>query len=146
MNTSGCTPEAAAGRPNTALLVIDVQQGLFQKSTPIYQADKLIANITALVEQAHRTGIPVVYVQHSDKRALIQGSPEWQLHPELQPLDTDILVFKQHGNAFEETNLGEVLESQKVGRVVAMGLVTHGCVKATCLGGQCIGLPRHPRA
>jgi len=64
-------------RTNTALLVIDVQQGLFQKSNPIYKADEFLNKINALVEQAHNAGAPVFYVQHSNQRDLIQGSEAW---------------------------------------------------------------------
>jgi nicotinamidase-related amidase len=39
---------------NMALLVIDVQQGLFKKKTPIYKADELLQNIISLVDRAHQ--------------------------------------------------------------------------------------------
>ena len=124
---------------NLALLVIDVQQGLFKKSIPIYKADELLENITTLVDRAHLSGVPVVYVQHSDARALVKGSVEWQLHEQLHPLHTDTIIHKQHGNAFEDTPLGEILRARNVTTVVVTGLVTHGCVKATCLGARELG-------
>ena len=126
-------------QPNLALLVIDVQQGLFSKSTPIYKAEDLIQNITSLVDRAHRDGAPVFYIQHSDPRSLVKGSPGWQLHPQLQPSATDSIIHKQHGNAFEETGLDEALKSRNVTGVIVTGLVTHGCVRATCLGAQQLG-------
>ena len=120
----------------TALLVIDVQQGLFQKAIPIYQAEALLDNINILVEKAHHSGVPVVYIQHSDKMSLIKETEDWRLHPQLLPLTIDYIVQKQHGNAFEDTNLGEILNASKVGKLVITGLVTHGCVRATCLGAR----------
>ena len=71
---------------DTALLVIDVQQGLFEKSHPIHKADQLLDNINALVVKAHTAGVPVFYVQHEDARDLAHGSKGWQLHPRLQDL------------------------------------------------------------
>jgi nicotinamidase-related amidase len=124
---------------NTALLVIDVQQGLFKKSTPIYNAEELLENINLLVARAHAEGIPVFYVQHSDARALVKGSQDWQLHLELQPQRMDSIIHKQHGNAFEDTNLGTLLKSKNITDLVITGLVTHGCVKATCLGARQLG-------
>jgi nicotinamidase-related amidase len=124
---------------DTALLVIDVQLGLFKKSTPIYKASELLENINLLVDQAHEGGVPVVFIQHSDTRVLIKGSREWQLHPELQIINVDTIVHKKHGNAFENTNLDELLKNKKISRVVVTGLVTHGCVKATCLGASQLG-------
>ena len=130
---------AVEDQKKMALLIIDVQQGLFGKSTPIYKADELLKNIHRLVDRAHRAGAPVFYVQHSDKRALVKGSDDWQLHPDLHPLDTDHIIHKQHGNAFEATNLGQELKAKNIGSVVVTGLVTHGCVRATCLGAKELG-------
>ena len=126
-------------RGSIALLVIDVQQGLFSKSTPIYKAEELLRNINSLVDRAHGVGAPVFYVQHSDGRTLLEGSPDWQLHSQLRPQGTDCIVHKQHGNAFEETGLDEALKSRNVTRVVITGLVTHGCVRATCMGALQMG-------
>ncbi len=122
-----------------ALLVIDVQQGLFGKSTPIYKAEEILQNITTLIDRAHQAGTPVIYIQHSDQRGLIKDSPDWQLHSRLQPLETDTLIHKQHGNAFEETNLQDVLQSKNIHSLVITGLVTHGCFKATCIGALELG-------
>jgi nicotinamidase-related amidase len=129
----------AMNQYNSALLVIDVQQGLFRKSTPIYKADELLENINLLVEQAHGDGVPVFYIQHSDNRTLVKGSQDWQLHPKLHPQRIDTIIHKQHGNAFEDTNLGTLLKSKNITNLVVTGLVTHGCVKATCLGARQLG-------
>jgi len=136
MATSENTPSTQA----TVLLVIDVQQGLFKKSTPIYKASELLENITALVERAHENNVSVFYVQHSNARDLVEGSADWQLHAQLQPQHKDYLIHKQHGNAFEDTPLEEMLRSLHVDTVIVTGLVTHGCVKATCLGARELGL------
>jgi nicotinamidase-related amidase len=122
-----------------ALLVIDVQQGLFRHSTRIYRAEELLATIQALVGRAHASGAPVLYVQHSSERVLPFGSDEWLLHPGLGPTEADRLVHKRHGNAFEETGLDAVLKSEGVETVVVTGLVTHGCVKSSCIGAHELG-------
>jgi len=122
------------GGPNTALLVIDVQRGLFWLKTPIYQAEQLLDNIHSLVRKAHQAGAPVVYIQHSSDKHLVLGSSAWQLHPKLNPLPDDLHIDKLQGDAFEGTPLLDELEDLQVGTVVTCGLVTHGCVKATTLG------------
>lgn len=123
----------------TALLVIDVQQGLFEKSHPVHHADQMLDNINALVEQAHRAGAPVIYIQHCGQRDLVKDTEPWRLHPRLQPLETDRFVFKEKSNSFEQTNLDEMLKSLGVNHVVATGLVTHGCLKNGCLGARELG-------
>ena len=124
---------------DVALLVIDVQQGLFDKSTPIYNAGKLLENINALVDCAHRAGVSVFYVQHANESWLAPGSDGWQLHAGLRPLDTDCAVQKRHGSAFQGTGLGQELEARAIRKLIVTGLVTHGCVKATCLDAKKLG-------
>jgi nicotinamidase-related amidase len=130
---------AQADQGGVALLIIDVQRGLFHKSTPIYRAQELLQKINMLVAQAHQSGVPVFYIQHSNAKALVYGSPDWQLHPQLQPQPADGIIHKLHGNAFEETSLGEELHVRQITRLVVTGLVTHGCVKATCIGARELG-------
>jgi nicotinamidase-related amidase len=128
--------QQANNRDRVALLIIDVQQGLFRKSTRLYKADELLATINDLVGCAHAAGAPVYYVQHSSEKVLPWGSEEWQLHPSLHPAAADRILHKLKGNAFEGTELDGELASLGVGTVVVTGLVTHGCVKATCVGAR----------
>jgi nicotinamidase-related amidase len=123
-----------ANEPVFALLVIDVQQGLFNKSHPVYQAGQMLENIHALVKRAHTAGASVYYVQHCDKGDLARGTPGWELHPGLQPLDKDFRLYKEKSNSFEGTDLDQRLKSQGVTHIVVTGMVTHGCVKNGCLG------------
>ena len=124
---------------NTALLIIDVQCDLFEKSTPVYRGDLVLKNINALVDCAHAAGTPVFYVQHSTKTTLLEGSSGWQLHPALKPQKTDHFIRKHHGNAFEDTRLKGDLDTLRVSRVIIVGLVTDGCVQATCRGAHALG-------
>jgi nicotinamidase-related amidase len=123
----------------TALLIIDVQKALFEKGTPVYQADDLLSRLCILAERAHVAGSPVYYIQHCNESFLLEGTEGWQLHPRLQPLTGDIILHKQHGNAFEKTGLHAQLQARGVDRVVIGGLVTHGCVRASCEGAQALG-------
>jgi nicotinamidase-related amidase len=49
-------------RPNTALLVIDVQNGVVGDA---YERDTVVANVSTVVEKARAAEVPVVWVQHS---------------------------------------------------------------------------------
>jgi len=124
---------------NTALLIIDVQRDLFEKSTPVYRGDLVLKNINTLVDRAHAAGAPVFYVQHSTKTTLLEGSSGWQLHPALKPRKTDHFIRKHHGNAFEDTRLKGDLDTLHVSRVIIVGLITDGCVQATCKGAHALG-------
>ena len=104
-------------RPNTALLVVDVQNGVVGEA---HERDAVVANVGRLVEKARREHVPVVWIQHSDED-LARGSDEWRIVPELAPGDAEPLVQKNYGDSFEDTTLETVLAGLGVadqGRVV----------------------------
>jgi nicotinamidase-related amidase len=117
-------------RPNTALLVIDVQNGVVGGA---HERDAVVANIGSLVEKARREQVPVVWVQHSDEQ-LATGSDDWRIVPELTPADTEPLVAKSYGDSFEDTTLETVLSGLGVGRLVVVGAQTDACVRSTLHG------------
>src|SRR6202022_3495889 len=100
-------------RPNTALLVIDVQNGVVRGA---HERDAVVANVGSLVEKARRGGVPVVWVQHSDEQ-LARGSDAWRIVPELNPGDAEPLIEKHYGDSFEDTTLETVLSGLGIGRL-----------------------------
>jgi nicotinamidase-related amidase len=119
----------------TALLVIDVQRALFTRPNPIHEASQLIQTIKDLVERSQLYGVKVIYIQHANQSILQEGTEGWQIHPDLVPTDKDTVIQKTQGNTFLGTRLQSVLEAYRIENLVITGLVTHQCVKATCLGG-----------
>ena len=119
-----------ANRPNTALLVIDVQIGNLEGA---HQRDAVVAKVSDLVERARRERVPVVWVQHSDEQ-LEKGSEGWRIVPELKPADTEPLVEKHYADSFEDTTLETVLSGLGVGRLVVAGAQTDECIRATLHG------------
>ena len=125
-------------RPNTALLVIDVQNGVVEGA---HERDAAVANIGSLVDRARREHVAVVWVQHADEQ-LVKGSDEWGIVPELSPGEAEPLIEKAHGDAFEDTALETVLSSLGIGRLVVVGAQTDACVRSTLHGAFVRGL-RH---
>jgi nicotinamidase-related amidase len=117
-------------RPNTALLVIDVQSGIVAGN---HERDAVVANVGSLVEKARREQVPVVWVQHSDEELARLGD-DWQIVPELTPGDTEPLVEKNYGDSFEATTLEGVLSGLGVGRLVVAGAETDACIRSTLHG------------
>ena len=117
-------------RPNTALLVVDVQNGVVEGA---HDRDGVVANVGSLVEKARRENVPVVWVQHSDQ-GLARGSDDWQIVPELDPSDTEPLVEKNYGDSFEDTDIESVLSRLGVGRLVVVGAQTDACIRSTLHG------------
>ncbi len=117
-------------RPKTALLVIDVQNGVVKGA---HERDAVVANVGSLVEKARRERVPVIWVQHSDK-GLARGSEAWRIVPELAPRDAEPLVEKNYGDSFEDTTLESVLSGLEVGRLLVVGAQTDMCVRSTLHG------------
>jgi nicotinamidase-related amidase len=117
-------------RPNTALLVIDVQNGAVAEAL---ERDAVVANVGSLVERARQEGVPVVWVQHSSDE-LERGSDQWRIVPELSPDDAEPLVEKNYGDSFEDTVLEDVLSGLGVGRLIVVGAQTDACVRSTLHG------------
>ncbi|SDO94620.1 Nicotinamidase-related amidase [Pedococcus dokdonensis] len=117
-------------RPQTALLVIDVQKGVVGDA---HQRDEVVANIASLVDRARGAAVPVVWVQHHDDH-LEQGSDDWQYVPELERDAAEPLVHKSHGDAFEDTDLEEVLAAAGVGHLVVAGAESDACIRSTIHG------------
>ena len=118
------------GRTNTALLVIDVQNGVVAGSP---NRDGVIANINTLVGKARAQDVPVIWVQHSSDDLPV-GSEQWQYVPELVRDDAEPLVQKTYGDSFEATDLEEVLTERGVGHLFVTGAQTDACIRSTLHG------------
>ncbi len=117
-------------RPNTALLVIDVQNGTVGAA---HQRDAVVANIQGLVERARDEQVPVIWVQHDDEE-MTKDSEAWQIVVELEPGEGEARVEKRYCDSFEETDLESILAGLGVGRLVVSGAQTDACIRSTLHG------------
>ena len=122
-------------RPNSALLVIDVQNGVVGEA---YERDKVVSTIAGLVDKARDAGVDVVWVQHNDDQ-MTEGSEAWKYVPELVRRPSEALVHKRYGDSFEETDLEQVLAERGVGRVFLSGAQTDACIRSTLHGAMVRG-------
>lgn len=118
-------------RPNTALLVIDVQNDVVSGA---WQRDEVVANINTLLAKARSKDVPVIWVQHSDED-LVRDSDGWQYVPELVREDDEPLVHKLYGDSFEATELESLLAERSVGRLIVSGAQSDACIRSTIHGG-----------
>jgi nicotinamidase-related amidase len=117
-------------RPNPALLVIDVQNGVVGEA---YDRDHVVANIGTLVDKARAADVDVVWVQHNGDD-LPRDSEGWQYVPELVRRDSEPLVHKAYGDSFEATDLESVLAARGIGRLFVAGASTDECIRSTLHG------------
>jgi nicotinamidase-related amidase len=117
-------------RPNTALLIVDMQVGVVVKASG---RDGVVKNVQALVAKARGELVPVIWVQHSGEQ-LVKGSDAWRIVAELRPNDAEPLVEKIYGDAFEDTGLEALLAGLGVGRLVVVGAQSDACIRSTIHG------------
>lgn len=119
-----------ANRPNTALLVIDVQNGVVNHA---HDRDAVVTNVATLVDKARAAGVDVVWVQHSSNE-MPRDTDGWQFVSELKLADGEPVVHKRYADSFEETDLEEVLAGKGIGSLVVSGAQTDECIRSTLHG------------
>ena len=117
-------------RSNTALLIIDMQNNVVKDT---YARDTVVGNIATLVDKARAEKVPVIWIQHSSDN-MPEDSEGWRYISELQRLDSEPLVPKKYGDAFENTSLEAVLAGLGVGCLVVTGAETDACIHSTIYG------------
>ena len=118
-------------RPYTALIVIDLQNGVVANA---YRRQEVLRAVKTLVERARGAHVPVVWVRHSDDVELEAGSGAWQIVDELSPGPAEVIIEKSYRDAFEDTDLEQVLSTLGVGKLIVTGAQTDMCIRSTLHG------------
>ncbi len=128
-------------RNDTALLVIDVQNGMFAEDHPVYQGEQLLATISDLVAKARATQVPVIYVQHNGGpgHPLEPGSAGFPIHSAIAPAAGEPVIGKATPDAFHETTLQAELAARGIVKLVVAGIQTEICVDTTCRRASSLG-------
>ncbi len=114
-----------------ALLVIDVQRGLFETEPPPADAGHVVTRINGLAARARAKGVPVIYIQHERAGGMEAESSAWQLDPRLEVEASDRRIRKSTPDSFLRTGLDEVLAFLGVEELVLCGYATEFCVDTT---------------
>ena len=132
-------PIAITGTGNTALLVIDIQEGTTGEYSAIEgyktQSEKLIRNINQIVEQASEKNWSVIYIQSEVANPLInlinntlaRGSEGAEFDKRLSILDGPVIT-KRKNDSFNKTRLDEILTEKQVEKLVIVCLDAEHCV------------------
>lgn len=119
---------------NSALLIIDVQNAMFNESEPVFEGEQLINVISSLIINARKKNVPVFYVQHSSKPGtpLEFGTKGWEIHSTIQPLENEIIIHKKTPDSFYNTDLDDELKNMNIDTLIVAGIQTEVCVDTTC--------------
>ncbi|ENY73286.1 isochorismatase family protein [Aeromonas diversa CDC 2478-85] len=113
------------------LLVIDMQQGLFEQ--PRHKAEQVIDNINRLAHAVRARDGHVIYIQHNGLpgEALAPDTPGWALHAGLEVDEEDERIGKSACDSFLGTRLGAHLHRLAPSRLLISGCATDFCVDTT---------------
>ena len=133
---------------NTALLVMDVQVGIVSRFTHV---GDILTPIQKAITSARAANIPVIYVNVAFRPGYPEINPQnkifsatrqrqsspsatmpgTEIHPDIAPQSTEILVTKRRVSAFSGSDLEVVLRSQGISHLVLCGIATSGVVLST---------------
>jgi len=134
---------------NTALLVMDMQQGILAN----YPAAAIAtANIAKAITYARAKQIPVIYVVVGFRKGAPEVSPNnksfggrkgsfgainmdefMKVHPDIAPYDGEVTVIKRRVSAFTGSDLEVILRAMNIQHLVLTGISTSGVVLATLI-------------
>ncbi|SIO95131.1 cysteine hydrolase family protein [Vibrio spartinae] len=115
----------------SALLVIDVQNGVFGSTNPPYLSENVISNIEQLLSYASSSGIGIVFIQHEIPGVLVPGSDAWELFSGLTINASSYKVRKSTPDSFQNTDLKEYLDKNGIEHVLICGYSTDFCIDRT---------------
>ncbi|WP_277761663.1 cysteine hydrolase family protein [Pseudomonas sp. A34-9] len=118
-----------------ALLIIDMQVGLFHGPETPHDGERVLANIRHLIAQARQHRVPIFAVRHTGPQGspIAAGSPFWQLLPALElDAEIDTLFDKSRPNAFHATGLAQQLSAAQVDDLYIVGMKSQFCIDSTC--------------
>ncbi|GAL09082.1 isochorismatase [Vibrio astriarenae] len=132
-----------------ALLVIDLQNDYFPEGKyPLWNTEETLNNIKTVIAKAHQQDIPVIHIQHiadPDKGLapfFNKGTAGADIHSEILAAAPNAdIVIKTFADAFEQTNLEEVLQKYQVTELLVCGMMTQNCVTHTAISKR----PRNTR-
>ena len=126
---------------STALVIIDLQQGMFSDKDAPYRGDEVLRCAGELLKRARASHVPVFHVQHDGGPGdiLCKGSAGWQHHPAVAPAAGEPVIEKRHSSAFHGTDFHNHLQDAGVDRLVIAGMQTEFCVDSACRAAAALG-------
>ena len=123
----------------TALLVVDVQNGVFNAPRRPHEADAVVERITELVAAERLRESLIVAIQHEARGLVEPGTWEWQVVGNLRLRSGDTYVGKSSPDAFLGTDLERVLVAHGVETVMICGYASDMCIDRTAFRAASLG-------
>lgn len=118
-----------------ALLIIDMQTGLYDGPDKPFECERVLGTINHLIQAARNAGAPIFVARHTGPAGspIEAGSPPWQVWPTLDVDEArDHLFNKTRPSCFLGTDLAQQLHAAQVNQLVIVGMKTQFCIDTTC--------------
>ena len=118
----------------TALLMIDIQQGMWMEPKPPHNEEAFLKNAAALLEKARAEGVPIIHIRHDGGEGdpLHEGEEGFAIRPEVAPKPGEKTITKYHCSSFRDTGLDQELKKLGVSKLVIAGMQTDFCIDTAC--------------
>jgi nicotinamidase-related amidase len=119
---------------NRAIVIIDVQNGMFLEGEEVFNDKGLLRGIRTLIRQARSAQIPVLYIQHNESAGypLENGTYGWEIPSDIAPEEGDIIIQKTTPDSFFKTTIEQELKGKGIEHLYLVGIQTELCVDTTC--------------
>lgn len=125
----------SAQRARFALLIVDMQVGLFDADDNPFERERILDNINLLIRSARAAGVPILAARHTGPvgSPLAPDSPMTRLvdRLEIEP-ERDWVFTKTRPNCFVDTLLTDELARLGTEELIIVGMKTQFCVDTTC--------------
>jgi len=126
----------------TAVIVIDVQQGLCEGPNAAFESQRVIERINEVTAKARAAGAPVIFVQHESGPGYLEfQSAAWQLAKSLHVEAGDLRLRKTTPDAFHRTELQALLAAHGVEELIVCGMHSEFCVDTSSRRALALGFP-----
>lgn len=122
-----------------ALVVIDVQQGMFEMPWKLYRGDETVQRLAAVLERARSQDVPVFHVRHEASGGFERDTPGWFHHRAVAPQDGETVIDKRRSSAFHDTDFHARLQAAGIDHLVIGGMQTQYCVESTIRNAVTLG-------
>jgi nicotinamidase-related amidase len=125
----------------SALVFIDVQQGMFTHAQPLYRGEEIVVRLATLLRQARDQNVPVFHIRHEGGagHGLEKNSSGWFHHAAVAPQAGETIIDKRQSSAFHGTDFHNALQKAGVDHLIVGGMQTQMCVESTVRGAVALG-------
>lgn len=125
------------------LIIIDIQNIYFEEgSYKLFKAEEASLKAAKIIKHFISKNLPVIFIKHlfkDDKLTQQELMRKCEIHKNVMPLDTEIIIEKNYPSSFLNTNLKAALDDLKAAKLVVVGMMSHMCIDTTVRAAQNYG-------